>query len=174
MTGGIALPFDQPLILPLFLLITITLTVSLLIPPISRLYCHLFILLLLGILLILNTKGPSDLLQPAQERKKVTLEGTVLSPARTTQDITRLEIKAERLFIATHVPKLDTHRLTMTLPVINAAAHVMFLVVGEGKADTLRDVLQGDPTRLPSQSVRPTEGQLTWLLDKAAAGALSL
>jgi 6-phosphogluconolactonase len=81
-----------------------------------------------------------------------------------------------RLFIATHVPQLDNDRLTMTLPAINAAAHIMFLVVGEGKADTLRDVLQGDPdpTRLPAQAVHPTGGQLTWLLDKAAASALSL
>ena len=114
MMGGILLPYDQSLILFLFLLITITLTVSLLIPSVSGLYYHQFIFLFLGILLILNTKGPSDLLQPAQEHKKVIMEGTVLRPSRTTQDITRLAIKAERLFIDDRV-KTTKEKVSVTI-----------------------------------------------------------
>jgi 6-phosphogluconolactonase len=80
-----------------------------------------------------------------------------------------------RLFVATHVPELDADRLTLTSPVINHAAQVIFLVVGEGKAETLREVLEGerDPARLPAQLVRPDEGRVTWLLDEAAARLLS-
>lgn len=80
-----------------------------------------------------------------------------------------------RLFVATHVPELDADRLTLTAPVINHAAQIIFLVVGEGKAETLRDVLEGqrDPARLPAQLISPDDGQVTWLLDEAAAHLLS-
>lgn len=65
-------------------------------------------------------------------------------------------------------------RITLTLPVINAARRVVFLVQGAGKADTLRRVLQGplQPDVLPAQAVRPTSGALCWLVDAAAAATL--
>lgn len=63
-------------------------------------------------------------------------------------------------------------RLTLTLPVLNAAARVMFLVTGVGKRKTLRRVFDtappGDP-RLPASLVRPADGELIWLLDHAVA-----
>lgn len=63
-------------------------------------------------------------------------------------------------------------RLTLTFPVLNAAANVLFLVAGADKAATLHRVLNGpaDPDALPSQSVAPTEGSLIWLADRAAMG----
>jgi 6-phosphogluconolactonase len=84
--------------------------------------------------------------------------------------------EVSRLFISTHVPQQKTNRLTMTVPVLNAAAHVMFLAVGAGKAETLREVLEGDhqPSVLPAQFVRPEDGRVTWLLDRSAASARSL
>jgi len=65
-------------------------------------------------------------------------------------------------------------RLTLTLPVINAARAVAILVSGEAKAETMRDVLgTGAPDRgLPVQRVRPVSGQLIWILDGAAASML--
>jgi 6-phosphogluconolactonase len=65
-------------------------------------------------------------------------------------------------------------RLTLTPPVINNAAHVMFLVAGEKKAHAVSRVLQGtdDPDRMPAQIVAPTDGVVTWLLDRAAASLL--
>lgn len=77
--------------------------------------------------------------------------------------------------IAVHdAPKPPPTRLSFTLRLINAAAHVMFLVAGSDKAATLHDVLAGsvDPLRLPVQGVRPSNGTLTWLLDAAAAQEL--
>ncbi len=82
----------------------------------------------------------------------------------------------DRLVVATE-PGLKPFvpRLTLTFPVLNAAAQVLFLVAGEDKAVTLARVLNGssDSEALPSQSVRPTHGHLTWLVDKDAASELS-
>jgi 6-phosphogluconolactonase len=64
-------------------------------------------------------------------------------------------------------------RFTFTLPVINAAAHVMFLVAGAEKAKVLKAVLGEPSSALPAAMVRPTNGRLVWLLDRAAAALLS-
>ena len=75
---------------------------------------------------------------------------------------------------AVFVPKVNTWRLTMTLPVLNAAAHVLFLVAGEAKQAALRALIQGPRSLdLPAQRVLPTDGVLTVLADRAAAGALA-
>jgi 6-phosphogluconolactonase len=65
-------------------------------------------------------------------------------------------------------------RITFTLPVINAAAHVMFLVAGGEKAKVLKAVLGDTPSGLPAALVRPTRGRLTWLLDRPAAALLTV
>lgn len=80
----------------------------------------------------------------------------------------------DRWVVANYVPKLAAWRLTLTAPAINAAAHVVFLVAGAGKAEALRAVLQGpsQPELYPSQLVAPTAGDLTWLVDAAAARLL--
>ena len=61
----------------------------------------------------------------------------------------------ERLVVANHVPKLQTHRLTMTYPLINAAQAVIFLVTGEEKAEALHSVLHGprNNDQWPAQGV---------------------
>ena len=83
--------------------------------------------------------------------------------------------ETERLAVANHVPKLDATRLTLTAPVVNAARRVAFLVGGSGKAETLARVLDGpvDVDLLPSQIIRPTDGELLWLVDEAAAAQLA-
>lgn len=72
------------------------------------------------------------------------------------------------------VEKLGAWRITLTAPAINAAALVAFLVAGEAKAERLAQVLNGpsQPHVLPSQLIRPTVGDLLWLVDKAAASKL--
>jgi 6-phosphogluconolactonase len=74
----------------------------------------------------------------------------------------------------TRVERLRQDRITLTVPVFNHAAHVMFLVTGEGKAKRLVEVLRGpfDPKRLPAQAIRPITGSLEWLVDKGAASLL--
>ena len=79
-----------------------------------------------------------------------------------------------RLVVANHVPQKETWRITLTWPVINQAAEVVFEVEGAGKTDVLAEVLTGprDPERLPSQLIRPSNGKLLFLLDEAAAAKL--
>jgi 6-phosphogluconolactonase len=76
-----------------------------------------------------------------------------------------------RLVVANHVSQKDTWRITLTSPVINQAAEVVFEVEGAGKSEVLAEVLTGprDPERLPSQLIRPSNGKLLFLLDEAAA-----
>jgi 6-phosphogluconolactonase len=78
----------------------------------------------------------------------------------------------ERLVVDVYVEKFKAHRITLTLPVINNASHVLFLVSGRGKAAILRDVLQGHSLLLPAQHVRPSAGELHWLVDQDAASQL--
>ena len=74
----------------------------------------------------------------------------------------------------THRRGEDMDRVTLTAPVINQAALVAFLVVGEGKAAMLREALEGDadPHQLPARLIRPEEGELLWLVDRKAGSLL--
>jgi 6-phosphogluconolactonase len=76
---------------------------------------------------------------------------------------------------APYVAKFATHRITLTPRVINAARAVAIATGGSAKADALRGVLEGphDPTRYPIQIVAPSDGALTWFVDKAAAALLT-
>ncbi|MFP4393886.1 MAG: 6-phosphogluconolactonase [Anaerolineales bacterium] len=76
----------------------------------------------------------------------------------------------DRPVAANYAPRLESWRITLTLPVINAARHVGFIVSGEHKAETLARVQAGSP--LPAARVRPDPGQLVWLVDEAAASKL--
>jgi 6-phosphogluconolactonase len=78
------------------------------------------------------------------------------------------------LVAAPFVDAVKAHRITMTLPLLNAARVVIGLVSGAAKARAVRDVLQppeGAPV-LPGRLVRPLDGRLVWLLDRDAARLL--
>jgi 6-phosphogluconolactonase len=64
-------------------------------------------------------------------------------------------------------------RVTLTLPAINAARHVLFLAGGAEKAGIVAAVLGEGGGSLPAQRVCPVAGQVTWLLDRAAAAGLA-
>jgi 6-phosphogluconolactonase len=76
------------------------------------------------------------------------------------------------LVVANWVDKFQTYRLTFTLPVLNRAACVMFLVSGADKASVVREVLENENANLPSQKVHPVDGRLLWLVDQGAGGDL--
>jgi 6-phosphogluconolactonase len=78
---------------------------------------------------------------------------------------TALEERAHAV-VAVYVQQLQAWRITLTLPVINAARHVLFLVSGTAKASALARVRAGEP--LPAGLVQPTQGQLIWLVERNA------
>ncbi len=81
--------------------------------------------------------------------------------------------ETKRLVVANWVEKLKTDRITFTLPVLNHAACVMFLVSGADKAEILEQILESPGEELPAQRVHPANGRLFWLEDHAAAAKLS-
>jgi 6-phosphogluconolactonase len=75
---------------------------------------------------------------------------------------------------APFVEKLDSFRLTLTLRVLNRAANTIFLVSGLDKAEPLRKVFASveRDEELPARWVRPSSGELVWLVDEDAARLL--
>lgn len=73
----------------------------------------------------------------------------------------------ERRAVAVYVEKLDSWRVTLTAPVLSAAAHVLVTAVGAEKADALALALAGPRNAVPIQLVRAVEQR--WLVDQAAA-----
>ncbi len=73
-----------------------------------------------------------------------------------------------KLALAVYVPQVAMWRITLTLPAINAARAIVFLVSGSQKAAAVQRVLSGH-LQLPASLVKPKAGRLLWLLDAAAA-----
>ena len=76
--------------------------------------------------------------------------------------------ETRRLVVANWIEKFQTHRITLTAPVLNNGALIVFLVSGKDKAEVLREILEGDyrPQLLPAQLIRPVQGKLLWLVDQ--------
>ena len=73
--------------------------------------------------------------------------------------------------VTAHYQDRPANRVTLTPLVFNAARLVVFLVTGGDKAEILPQVLNGPslPEQYPAQRIRPSDGQLIWLVDEAAA-----
>ena len=80
--------------------------------------------------------------------------------------------ETKRLVAAPWVEKLNTYRITMTLPLLNNGASIVFLVSGADKAAIVKEVLEG-PKIYPAQFVQPINGELIWMLDRDAAAGLN-
>lgn len=80
-----------------------------------------------------------------------------------------------RLVVANWVEKMKTYRISLTLPVLNAARCVTFLVSGTDKATALHAVLEEEVPgeQYPAKLVKPNDGKLVWLIDRAAASQLT-
>jgi len=83
--------------------------------------------------------------------------------------------EAERWVVSTPPGSLPPRvwRVTMTLPAINAARAVAILVSGPEKGRALKSLLEGDES-LPASRVRPSDGKLLWMVDRAALEAAGL
>ena len=76
--------------------------------------------------------------------------------------------------IAYFLKAQDMYRITLTKTIVNKAAKVAFLTTGANKAHALKEVQEGayNPDLYPSQEIRPTNGELHWFVDEAAAADL--
>jgi 6-phosphogluconolactonase len=72
--------------------------------------------------------------------------------------------------VALRDPRYD--RITLTLPVINSAEMVFFLVTGENKSAVVKSVIERKDPSLPAAMVEPDSGMLIFLLDREAASNL--
>lgn len=72
-----------------------------------------------------------------------------------------------------YVASLESWRLSFTLPLINAARQVVFLVSGANKASVVQEIFESGGRPLPAKAVNPHSGGLTWLLDAASADLLA-
>jgi len=71
------------------------------------------------------------------------------------------------------VPHEDVERVTMTLPVLSGARQVVFLVLGEAKAEAVARAFACEPDpATPASLLRSTEGETIVLLDRPAAAKL--
>jgi 6-phosphogluconolactonase len=75
----------------------------------------------------------------------------------------------DRLMVPVHRPDLpQPWRVSMTLPVLNAARRVVFLVADAAKAPMVARAIAGDPS-IPAGRVQPSDGELIWMVTEAAA-----
>lgn len=84
--------------------------------------------------------------------------------------------EAVRLTLPVYLGEPKKDRITLTLPVLNNADQVLFLVVGSSKAAILSEIL-GDAEkrkRFPAGLIRPARGNITWLIDQEAAAKLEI
>jgi len=72
--------------------------------------------------------------------------------------------------VAVFVPKLDAWRVTLTLPVLNAARKILFLVSGKSKSEMVQRIISNkQPAKeIPATMVNPQNGELHWMLDSDA------
>jgi 6-phosphogluconolactonase len=69
-------------------------------------------------------------------------------------------------------PKIN--RVTLTLPVLNGAAQVLFLASGRAKAGVVHEIVEdGNPKQYPAGLVQPLRGSVVWMLDRDASSALA-
>lgn len=98
------------------------------------------------------------------------------SDGHTTSIFPKSDVINERtrLVVAPWIEKLKSFRITVTPPVLNNAASIIFLVSGAEKAKTLHEVLEGEyrPQYLPVQLIAPATGEVLWLADREAARLL--
>ncbi|HYB89540.1 MAG TPA: 6-phosphogluconolactonase [Candidatus Binataceae bacterium] len=82
--------------------------------------------------------------------------------------------ETRKMVAAVDVDAEPRRRLTLTAAVVNNAQRVMFLAAGESKACAVKDVIEGprDPDKYPAQAIDPEDGELIWVLDRAAASLL--
>jgi 6-phosphogluconolactonase len=82
--------------------------------------------------------------------------------------------ETSRLAVPVYLEKPNRNRITLTLPVLNNATQILFLVAGHSKADLVNEILGNGAKkeRYPAGHIAPIRGDLLWLIDQEAARKL--
>jgi 6-phosphogluconolactonase len=98
-------------------------------------------------------------------------DGHVASLFPGTDSLTEVS----RVAIGCFVPQLNSWRVTLTLPVLVNARETLFLATGKQKAAVIARIVEaGKPeVGIPASMIRPTHGEVRWILDEDAASLLS-
>jgi 6-phosphogluconolactonase len=82
-------------------------------------------------------------------------------------------LEKDRLVVPVSQKGIPEKRITLTLPAINHADMVFFLISGLDKAEIVAKVLENkNKTSFPANEIKPTQGNICWFLDKDAASRL--
>jgi 6-phosphogluconolactonase len=79
--------------------------------------------------------------------------------------------ETKHLVVAPFVATLNSYRLSLSLPVLNNAANVWFLVTGASKVDAVKKVFSAF-SDLPAARIQPVNGKLTWFITADAASGI--
>jgi len=80
----------------------------------------------------------------------------------------------EHLVAPVFLDEMRHPRITLTLPVINNAKQILFLVTGKNKASVLRKIIDKEDVSLPASMVHPRKGSLIFVINREASSQLSL
>jgi 6-phosphogluconolactonase len=85
-----------------------------------------------------------------------------------------VDVTTPTLAVTANYQDRPANRVTLTQLVINDAREIWFMVAGKNKAETLLNVLDGayKPKLYPAQRIKPTDGNLVWMIDEEAASLL--
>ncbi len=81
----------------------------------------------------------------------------------------------KRWYASLYLEEQQMYRTTLTIPAISHARTIAFIVFGENKADIVKGILEGpeQPDEWPAQYITGGNGNVLWLVDRAAAKELS-
>jgi 6-phosphogluconolactonase len=80
-------------------------------------------------------------------------------------------LSASGSYVANWVPKLDTWRVTATVSMLQSARKLLFLVTGEGKAETMAQIMKPSSNHPAAVVARGAQSAL-WVLDERAGSLL--
>lgn len=81
-------------------------------------------------------------------------------------------VERQRWVLPATGPAPYAHRITLTLPLINASRNVLVLACGSDKAPIVQAIMSGAAAdrNWPILAVQPSSGRLLWYVDQDAAG----
>jgi 6-phosphogluconolactonase len=80
-----------------------------------------------------------------------------------------LDIK-DKIAVPVYAEEMKSWRITMTFPVINHSNNIIIIAEGKKKSEIINKVFNDKKAALPVQGINAHNGQLTWFIDKEAAG----